>query len=90
MPGRVPRTEYSAHDYNWELVKAVTGCDVSQKSPQEVRNAATLEFIKKWNYDYIFYTSIHYQVFNDYYTKIGHASYSEGAEDFDDNNRLSL
>jgi hypothetical protein len=35
MPARVPRTEYSAHDYNWELVKAVTGCDVSQKKPTE-------------------------------------------------------
>lgn len=81
MPGRVPRTEYSAHDYHWELVNAVAGLDVSESSPLEEKRAASAAFMKKWNYDFTFNVLIHYQVFNDYYTKLGHASYSENGSD---------
>lgn len=82
MPGRVPRTEYSA-DMHWKLVKAVTGMDVSEQSPSEVQKKAAAEFRKAWNYDFVWSILIHSQVFGDKCTKMGHAEYAAGGVDYD-------
>ena len=37
MPKRVPHFEPSADWYHWDLIRTVTGLDVSEDSPAEVR-----------------------------------------------------
>lgn len=81
MPGRVPRTEYSA-DFHWDLVKTVTGIDVNAFSSEEVRKRAALTFIKAWNYDFIWNTSIFCEIFGDMRTKMGHAEYAAAGMDY--------
>jgi hypothetical protein len=49
MPGRVLRTEYSAHDH-WELVRAVTGVPVTLESSPETRLRARRAFFEAWDY----------------------------------------
>jgi hypothetical protein len=82
MPPRVPRTEYSAHRH-WDLVKAVTGIDVSPESPKEVQENASEAFMRAWNYD--FFWSIRFfagNMFGDMCTKMGHATYASGGVDY--------
>lgn len=80
MPSRVPRTEYSAEGH-WNLIKAVTGINVNAHSSEDVRMRASREFIKLWNYDFIWSILVHNQVFGDFRTKMGHAVYaSEGVD----------
>ncbi|HSV27756.1 MAG TPA: uroporphyrinogen decarboxylase family protein [Sedimentisphaerales bacterium] len=82
MPARVPRTEYSAHRH-WELVKTVTGRDVSSESPKEVQEDASEAFMRAWNYD--FFWSIRFfasNMFGDIHTKMGHATYASGGTDY--------
>ena len=82
MPGRVPRTEYSA-DTHWELVKAVTGMDVGAHSEGPVKEAAAMAFRKAWNYDLVWNILVHNQVFGDKRTTMGHAEYAAGGTDYD-------
>jgi hypothetical protein len=80
--GRVPRTEYSAHRH-WDLVKAVTGIDVSSRSSKEIQAEASEAFMKAWNYD--FFWSIRFfgsNMFGEIQTKMGHAEYAAGGVDF--------
>ncbi len=84
MPSRVPRTEYSA-SVHWELVKAVTGIDVSVESPPEIQIRAEREFVKAWNYDFVWSTLIGAQVFGEKRTSMGHAVYAAGGTDWDEN-----
>jgi hypothetical protein len=82
MPPRVPRTEYSAHRH-WELVKAITGIDVSADSDPKVQEAASTAFKKAWNYD--FHWSIRFfasNMFGSFQTSMGHATYAAGGVDF--------
>ena len=51
MPARVPRVEFSADDYHFDLVKAVTGIDVNVRSPDELKLRASQAFLRAWNYD---------------------------------------
>ena len=81
MPDRVPRTEYSAESH-WDLVKAVTGIDVSYNSSEEIRNNAYTAFIKQWNYDFIWNTLTYNEIFGDLRTDMGHAEYASGGVDF--------
>ncbi|HOP11550.1 MAG TPA: uroporphyrinogen decarboxylase family protein [Oscillospiraceae bacterium] len=83
MPARVPRTEYSAHGH-WDLIKAVTGLDVSSDSPDELKNRASQTFIKAWNYDFFWNILIGEDIFGDKRTKMGHAVYAAGGVDYDD------
>lgn len=85
MPARVPRTEYSAEGH-WELIKTVTGIDVSVKSSMEIQSLASREFKKRWNYDFVWSILTHNEIFNDYCTKMGHAVYASGGVDF--NNKI--
>lgn len=84
MPPRVPRTEYSA-DQHWELVSAVTGIKVTPQSNDELKSKASLEFIRRWNYDFIWTTLIGKHIFNGKRTNMGHAVYVADGADFDNN-----
>ena len=84
MPARVPRTEYSAESH-WDLVKAVTGIDVSVESSGEVRGRAVAAFIKAWKYDFLWNTLIGGGEFVAKRTSMGHAEYAAGGEDWDPN-----
>jgi len=83
MPGRVPRTEYSAESH-WDLIKAVTGIDVGVESPGEVKTAAARAFRLAWNYDFAWSTLIARQALGQYHTSMGHAVYAAGGVDYDD------
>lgn len=86
MPSRIPRTEYSAH-FHWDLIKVVIGIDVSNKSVPEIQDRASREFMKAWNYDFVWNTLIFNDIFNGYRTKMGHAEYASGGVDY--NNEIS-
>jgi hypothetical protein len=86
MPDRVPRTEYSVEGH-WDLIKTVTGIDVSINSSSEVKFKAGQVFRKAWNYDLIWSVLILGQIFEGKSTKMGHAQYSAGGTDFDTNTR---
>ncbi len=82
MPERVPRTEYSAESH-WALVKQVTGIDVDAFSSDGIKKKARREFIKAWNYDFIWNVLINNKIFGDIKTKMGHAVYASGGVDYD-------
>ena len=83
MPKRIPRTEYSAASH-WELVKAVTGIDVSPDSTEEEKAAAGLAFMRAWNYDFFWATLIGPGEFGERQTSMGHAVYAAGGVDYND------
>jgi len=74
----VPRTEYSAH-FHWDLVKKVTGIDTDRL---EFREKASSEFLKKWDYGFMWNTNIGQGQLERYgkITHMGHAVYSEDRE----------
>ena len=83
MTGKIPRTEYSA-DFHWDLIQAVTGIAVSEDSPKEVQAEASGAFVKAWDYDFMWGTTIGSGVFGVWRTDMGHAVYRAGGEDFRD------
>jgi hypothetical protein len=83
MPPRVPRTEYSVDIYHFDLIKAVTGIDVSEDSDSDLKARASSEFAKAWNYDIIWSTLIYNEAFGDMCTRMGHAEYASKGSDFD-------
>ncbi len=85
MTDRVPRTEYSANTH-WELIKKVTGMDISLNSDQAQKNLAMQAFMKAWNYDFVWNVCIHGQIFDGFKTSMGHANYEAGGTDF--NNKI--
>ena len=80
MPGRVPRTEYSA-DRHWELVKAVTGIDVGPLTPQELQDEASRAFRAAWSYDFYWDTLMSKDELEGLRTDMGHAEYAAGGTD---------
>lgn len=84
MPQRIPRSEYSAELY-FDLMKRVTGIDVHDDSPIEVKTKAMLAFRKAWNYDFNWNIMIDAQyAFKDKRTKMGHAKFTQGGIDYTD------
>ncbi|GHU64892.1 hypothetical protein FACS189447_02770 [Spirochaetia bacterium] len=81
MPPRVPRTEYSL-EFHWDLIRRVTGLDVTAQSDNETRRKASAALIKAYNYDFIWSTLIHNQIFGDKHTDMGHAEYQAGGTDY--------
>ncbi len=81
MPNKIPRTEYSAHTH-WELIKKVTGIDVSENSSAEIREKATSQFIKDWDYGFVWNVLVHSCHLDKCRTKMGHANYAAGGVDF--------
>ncbi len=83
MPPRVPRTEYSAEGH-WELVKAVTGIQVSQESNEDTKRAASGMFVERWNYDLFWAILIDSNCLGGKRAKMGHAVYAAGGIDYSD------
>ncbi|MEI6512717.1 MAG: uroporphyrinogen decarboxylase family protein [bacterium] len=83
MPKRVPRFEPSAESYHFELIKAVTGIEVSVDSSEEEQLRAAQAFLKAWNYDLYFGCEIANAELSAKATKMGHAVYAQRGADFD-------
>lgn len=84
MPKRIPRSEYSGELY-FDLMKRVTGIDVHDNSPSELKTKAMLAFRKAWNYDFNWNIMIDAKyAFNEKRTKMGHASFTQGGIDYTD------
>jgi len=78
--GRVPRTEYSVDSYHWAVIQKVTGIDTSK---EENKEKARKEFIKKWDYAFLWMTPTG-PFLSEYgrTTKMGHAIYDKDGKDF--------
>jgi len=76
----VPRTEYSVESYHWQAIQKVTGIDTTVESN---RQQAQKEFIRKWDYAFIWSTPTAQQVIHDRgrATDMGHAEYSADGSD---------
>ena len=83
MPKRVPRMEHAA-TMHLELMKAVTGVDVSVDSPEEVKQQAEKAFLRVWNYDLWGGTLFGAGEFGEVRTSMGHATFAAGGVDFND------
>jgi len=81
MPDKVPRTEYSA-DFHYDLIKKVTGIDVNSKSERSFRKKAGVEFMKAWDYGFVWNILLNADTLNNCRTKMGHATYQQGGVDF--------
>ena len=80
---RVPRTEYSAESYHWPLIQRVTGIDTSK---EENREKAKKEFVKRWDYAFLWMTPIAQDIIqksSGRATGMGHAEYAQRGTDFD-------
>lgn len=84
MPDTIPRTEY-AYQGAYGLLKAVTGIDVNANSDDETKYKAVIEFEKNWDISLFWSTRVHGEIFDKKRTKMGHAGFIEGYEDFVDN-----
>jgi len=82
MPERVPRTEFSV-ERHWELIHRVTGVVANENSPAKLQQAAKIALFKAWNFDFLWSTATHSEIFGNTRTKMGHATYLEGGVDFD-------
>lgn len=81
-PARIPRTEYSVLDH-FDLIFAVTGLKVTQKSPEEVKKKAQAAFMKAWSFDLCWSTLIGRGEFGDRCSHMGHAVYAADGVDYD-------
>jgi uroporphyrinogen-III decarboxylase len=81
MPHRVPRTEYSLESH-WELIRRVTGINVTNQSDAETKQRASQALIRAFNYDFIWSTLISDGAFGDKRTDMGHAVYADGGGDY--------
>jgi hypothetical protein len=80
MPGRVPRTEYSA-EMHWDLLTEITGIAVTKDSPDALKAEARRILVRKWDYSFFWSTYIGHGEFPEYYTDMGHAEYMAGGVD---------
>lgn len=80
MPARVPHTEYSVESH-WEVIKAVTGLEITPYSPVEMQRKASRALIQAWNFDFLWSTLIGGELFSLYKTDMGHAEYAAGGVD---------
>ena len=82
FPEKLPRTEYSAQYYHWDLIKKVTGIDTGIV---ENRPAATTAFLKKWDYAMNWRTSVsrlELEAAGAPITRLGHAEFAGDGGDF--------
>lgn len=82
MPKKTPRTEYSA-PFHWPLVQRVTGIEVREDSPGEVKADAAMAFEKAWDFGFTWSTRVHAGYLNGPRTRMGHAAYRQGGTDYD-------
>ena len=83
MPPRVPRTEFDAETYHFDLIEAVTGRRVDADTPPDLKQAATRAFIEAWNYDLCLAHCVGADELGDLQTRMGHAAYAADAADLD-------
>ena len=84
MPKRIPRSEYSGELY-FDLMKKVTGIDVHDDSPEEIKTKAMLALRKAWNYDFSWNVMVDAKyAFKNKRTKMGHAEFTQGGIDYTD------
>lgn len=81
-PAYVPRTEYSAEGH-WPLVSRVTGIQVDETSPRELRAQASRAFRRAWDYCFAWNVLIGGGIFEGCRTSMGHAVYAAGGVDYD-------
>lgn len=77
---QVPRTEYSVADYHWPVTQKVTGIDTSIEANRE---RAKKEFVKRWDYAFLWMTPGGYRFKEGKTTRMGHAEFARGGVDFD-------
>lgn len=83
MPDIIPRTEY-AYQGAYALLKAVTGIDIDVNSDGDTKFDAITSFEKIWDLSMFWGTKIGRNQLGDKITKMGHAGFMEGYEDFVD------
>ena len=84
MPRRIPRTEYSGELY-FDLMKTITGIDVSPSSNEKVKLDAELALRKAWNYDFSWNIMVDAPyAFKNHRTKMGHANFTQAGLDYTD------
>lgn len=82
MSDKVARTEYSAHNCHWDLVNHVTGSKIITESSQVERLKASNEFMKAWDYGMKWTVLTHSGEIDACRTKMGHANYTQGGTDY--------
>jgi hypothetical protein len=85
-PDRVPRTEYSLELHSG-LIQRLTGIDINSGGPAEKQKAG-IQLQKALNFDFIWSTLTHRQIFGDKCSDMGHAVYQEGGTDYRDETRV--
>ncbi|MBN1877579.1 MAG: hypothetical protein JXA33_25375 [Anaerolineae bacterium] len=80
MPKRVPHTEYSVTAH-WEVIKAVTGIEITPMSPDVLKHQAGLALMQAWNFDFRWSTLIGGEELAACHTDMGHAEYAAGGVD---------
>jgi len=82
MPKRIPRTEYSIEGH-WPYLEKLTGLDLHHEPGlQERRDKAVKILYKKWNYGFRWNVCISNNIYDGYFTKLGHAEFQEGGTDY--------
>lgn len=82
MPDKVPRTEYSAAEYHFDLINAVLGTSLTPDSDTASRDAASADFRRAWDYGLLWAVDISAEEFGNVRTKMGHAAYAAANKDF--------
>ena len=83
MPERIPRVEFDA-ERHWDLVRTVTGIDVSFDSPETLQLSASRRFMETWNYDVRLEPLIGDEELDAKRTRMGHSEYIAGGGDYND------
>jgi hypothetical protein len=76
MTDKVPRTEYSAAEFHFDLVNAVLGTKITPDSSFEERERAASAFRRAWDYGLNWSVDIFAGEFGDIRTKMGHAAFA--------------
>ena len=82
MTDKVPRTEYST-GYHKALISKVTGVPLKDLENSEAYNNANKEFMKRWEFTFMWNTLIGGGIFGDKKAFMGHAEYAEKGADKD-------
>ena len=80
-PPRVPRTEYSADQYHFPLMRRVTGLGAGPDSPPDERAAMRRAFLKAWDYGLLWNVGLSSDVFGPFRNDMGHAGYAGDGRD---------
>ncbi|NQU43171.1 hypothetical protein HQ520_07785 [bacterium] len=82
-PGRIPRFEPSAAEYHYDLVRAVTGLNVTQESTEEEKTESRQAFLRAWDYGIYLNGAVWNSELDAMSTSMGHANYAANGADFD-------